>query len=308
MRTIIKQTIMKKICYSVLGLIACYSATAQENQFVVYSAKGSVDIVQNNTTTKARIGTIVTEGAQVKIGPGAFATLICNETKAFTLNKAGSYATANLKDSCKVGSGSLSSNYMKYVWNEMTKPKGSPEKNRKNYMSNVGAVSRNINNVWIDPKLDTVNYVSGTVPLSWKSFTEAEDFEFKLFDKQGAYEPILVRNVKKKHIEIKDILASVKSGNTYYWTAMVKGEDNEDRKLFKYWTKEDYTTYYNSIKNSGGTSETEADKNFRLGFILEEAHFLVEAYDHYLKATQLAPDNIFFRSTFMSFKKDYEIK
>lgn len=299
---------MKKTGFALLTAFTCLAAAAQENQFVVYSAKGSVDIIQNNVTTKAKIGTIVTDGSQVKIGPGSFATLICNETKAFTLNKAGNYSTANFKDSCKVGSGSLSSNYMKYVWNEMTKPKGSPEKNRKNYMSNVGAVSRNINNVWIDPKLDTVNYVSGTVPLSWKSFTDAEEFEFKLFDKQTAYEPILARNVKKKHIEIKDILTSIKAGNTYYWTAMIKGEDNEDRKLFKYWTKENYATYYNSIKDAGGASETEADKNFRLGFILEEAHFLVEAYDHYLKATQLAPDNIFYRSTFMSFKKDYEIK
>lgn len=299
---------MKKICCSLFALIVCFAATAQENQFVVYSIKGTVDIVQNNATTKARIGTIVTDGAQIKVAQGSFATLICNETKAFTLNKAGNYATASLKDSCKISSGTLSSNYMKYVWNEMTKPKGTPEKNRKNYMSNVGAVSRNINNVWIDPKLDTVNYVSGTVPLSWKSFTDAEEFEFKLFDKQDAAVPVLIRNVKKKHIDIKDILASIKAGNTYYWTAMVKDEENEDRKLLKFWTKEEYAVFYNSIKDPGTTSETDAEKNFRLGFILEEAHFLVEAHDHYLKATQLAPDNIFFRSTFMSFKKDYEIK
>ena len=298
---------MKKICFSLILVSICFTVSAQENQFVVYSVKGNVGIVENNVESKAKIGTLVKNGATIKVPQGSFATLICNETRAFTLNKAGNYNTANLKDSCKVGSGSLSSNYMKYVWNEMTKPKGSPEKNRKNYMSNVGAVSRGINNVWIDPKLDTVNYVSGTVPLSWKSFTESEEFEFKLFETIESTTPLTVKTIKKKHVDIKDLLTIIKPGKTYYWTAMVKGEENEDRKFLKYWTKEEYTGYYNSIKD-GGAAETDAEKNFRLGFTLEEAHFLAEAHEHYLKATQLAPDNVFYRSTFMSFKKDYEIK
>jgi len=299
---------MKKLCSSLFLSSICFTAFTQENQFVVYSVKGNVSIVEKNVESKAKIGTLVLSGATIKVPQGSFATLICNETRAFTLNKAGSYKTASLTDSCKVGSGSLSSNYMKYVWSEMTKPKGSPEKNRKNYMANVGAVSRGINNIWIDPKLDTVNYVSGTVRLSWKSFTDdTDEFEFKLFETAESTSPLTVKIVKKKHVDIKDLLTTIKPGKTYYWTAMVKGEDNEDRKYLKYWTKEEYSNFYNSVKD-GGAAETDAEKNFRLGFVLEEAHFIAEAYDYYLKATQLAPDNVFYRSTFMSFKKDYEIK
>jgi hypothetical protein len=48
--------------------------------------------------------------------------------------------------------------------------------------------------------------------------------------------------------------------------------------------------------------------NFRLGFVLEENHYIAEAYNHYLKATQLDPTNSLYRFTFMSFKKDFEIK
>lgn len=299
---------MKKLFFPLGISLICFTARSQENQYVVYSIKGNVNIVVNNVESKAKIGTVITNGSTIKVPQGSFATLICNETRAFSLTKPGNYTTAGLKDSCKVGSGSLSSNYMKYVWNEMTKPKGSPEKNRKNYMSNVGAVSRSINNVWIDPKLDTVNYVSGTIPLSWKAFTEAEEFEFKLFDKEAAETPIHSKLVKKKHVDIKDLLNVIKPGKTYYWSAMVKDEDNEDRKLLKYWTKEDYAVYYNQLQAPVGASETDAEKNFRLAFVLEEAHFIGEALNHYLKATQLAPDNIFFRSTFMSFKKDYELK
>jgi hypothetical protein len=99
----------------------------------------------------------------------------------------------------------------------------------------------------------------------------------------------------------------IQPGKSYWWTASVKGENNDERKFLQYWTKEDYAGFFNSIKKADA-SETDAEMNFRLGFILEEAHFLAEAYQHYMKATQLAPDNPTYRFVFMSFKKDFEIK
>ena len=300
---------MKKTLFAFAIILFGFKSFAQENQFVVYSVKGTVSVIENNVETKAKIGRMLTAASTVKVGPGSFATIICNENRMFTIKKTGNYSAANLKDSCKGNNtGSLSANYLKYVWNEMTKSKGSPEKNRKNYMSNVGAVSRDVSNVWIDPKLDTVNYVSGTVPLSWKAFSDAEEFDFKLFNADNSETPIFSKTVKKKHIEIKDILSTIKVGKSYLWTAMVKDEDNSVRKYLKYWTKEDYAAYYKSLTPAEGISETEAEKNFRLGFLLEEGHFLAEAQSHYLKATQLDPTNYIYRSVFMAFKKDYEIK
>lgn len=298
---------MKKLILSFSALLLAWNISAQVNKFVVYSMKGNVSIVENNTESKAMIGTMIGSPATIKIAAGSFATIICNEKNMFTLSKSGNYNTANLADSCKGTNSSVSANYMKYIWNELTKSKGSPEKNRKAYMANVGAVSRSINNVWIDPKLDTINYVSGTIPLSWKSYTDAEEFEFQLFSDKNSVSPIYDKTTKKKHVDFADILKQIQPGNTYYWTAMIKGESNEERKYIRYWTKDEYNEYFKSIKNSGA-SETEAESQFRLGFILEEAHFLAEAYNHYLKATQLSPDNSLYRYTFMSFKKDHEIK
>lgn len=277
--------------------------------FVVYSFKGNVSITENKIETKAKIGSILDETATLKVTPGSFATLLCNETRMFTLNKAGNYSTANLKDSCVGNNSSVSANYMKYIWNELTKSKGSPEKNRKAYMSNVGAVSRSVNNIWIDPKLDTLNYVSGTIPLSWKSYAEADKFEFKLFDNEAAEKTLFSKVTDKRHVDLSELLKVIQPGKSYWWTAMVKGEDNDERKYIRYWSKDEYSSFYNTISNhEGGTSETDAEKDFRLGFILEENHFTAEAYQHYLKAAQLAPTVAMYRYVFMSFKKDYEIK
>ena len=298
---------MKKLSYLLFSMLCTLTAVSQDNLFVVYSIKGNVSVIENKVETKAKVGTIIDGNATIKVAPGSFATIICNETRMFSLGKAGNYTTASLNDSCKGTNSSVSANYMKYIWSELTKSKGSPEKNRKNYMANVGAVSRGINNVWIDPKLDTINYVSGTIPLSWKSYTDAEEFEFKLFDAANNNSLVLSKTTKKKHIDISGLLGKIQPGKSYQWSAMIKGEENEERKILTYWTKEKYTEYYNSIKNSEA-SESESEKQFRLGFVLEEAHFVAEAYNHYLKATQLASDNPLYRFVFMSFKKDYEIK
>jgi hypothetical protein len=182
-----------KACFTLLCFFLVFSLSAQDNKFVVYSMKGNISIIENKVETKAKIGTIISGGSTVKVGPGSFATLICNEVRMFSLGKAGHYPVDNLKDSCTVKSSSVSANYVKYIWNELTKSKGSPEKNRKAYMANVGAVPRSINNIWIDPKLDTVYYVSGTIPLSWKSYVDAEKFEFSLYDKEGAEEPVFTK-------------------------------------------------------------------------------------------------------------------
>jgi len=303
-----QKRIMKKIIFIPSLLFALASAAQNNNMFVVYSLKGSVTVMDNNTETKAKIGTILDGDETIKVGAGSFATLICNETKAFSLKKPGTYTTASLKDSCKISSGSVSSNYMKYVWSELTKSKGTPEKNRKYYMTNVGAVGRgDINNVWVDPRLDSVNYVSGTIPLSWKSYTDADEFEFRLYD-DSKTNVLLTKTVKKKHVDISELLKLVQSGKIYYWNATVKGEpENSDRKYFHFVTKDKFTSFYNSIKQHDA-AESDAEKNFRLGFVLEENHYIAEAYHHYLKATQLDPTNSLYRFTFMSFKKDFEIK
>ncbi len=280
---------------------------SQENLFVVYSIKGTVTVIENKVETKAKIGTMINGNSSIKINAGSFATLICNETRMFSLSKAGNYSVASLNDSCKGNNSSVSANYMKYIWTELTKSKGTPEKNRKHYMANVGAVSRGgINNVWIDPKLDTVNYVSGTIPLSWKSYTDDEEFTFKLFDETNTV--IFKKTLKKKHVDISELLKTIHSGHSYTWTAHIKGEpDNEDLKVLQYISKESFSVFYNNVKKQDA-SEGESEQNFRLGFVLEEAHYIAEAYNHYLKATQLAPANPMYRYVFMSFKKDYEIK
>ena len=54
--------------------------------------------------------------------------------------------------------------------------------------------------------------------------------------------------------------------------------------------------------------KSKSAKAFRIGFMLEQAHYLAEAYTYYKKATTLDPGVPVYKSTLESFKKDYSLK
>lgn len=299
---------MKKFFLLSICLLAIYLLRAQENGFLIYSFKGNIAVVENKVESKAKIGKMLNSAASIKVAAGGTVTLICNEAAMFSISKAGTYTLSSFGDSCKISTSSVSANYVKYVWAQMTKSGSSPGSDRKKFMNTVGAVSRSVNNIWIDPRLDTVNYSGGEFPLSWKSYADAKDFEFSLFNAGNTTTPAFKTVVGKLKIPIQNFAAKIKPGNSYLWTAAVKGENNDELKVLNYVTKESFQAMLAALKASAGAFENAAEEAYRLGFLLEDAHYMAEAYQYYSKAATLAPDVPLYRSTLMSFKKDYEIK
>lgn len=298
---------MKKFqLFTILLLTAVF--TYGQNSFVLYSFKGNVSVVESSTESKAKVGKQLASSASVKVGALSAVTLICNEAAMFTLTRPGTYKMSAFGDSCKISSSSMTANYVKYVWAQMTKPSGSGGSNRKAYMNTVGAVSRGINNIWVDPRLDTVNYSGGEFPLSWKSYSDAKDFDFMLFNTGNIVEPFYTTTVSKSKISIPSFASRMKAGEIYYWISAVKGEENEERKVLNYVSKETFNTLLAVIKTQAGGFEAPAEQSYRIAFMLEDAHYLSEAYGYYTKAATLDSNNALYRSTLMSFKKDYEIK
>lgn len=297
---------MKFLTLLLLGVFFS-GLTYGQNSFLIYTVKGNVMVVENNATTKAKIGNLLPESAQIVIPTGGVISLICNQATLINLNK-GKVSLSSLGEQCKTTDGSVSSNYLKYVWSQLTTKPGTPEKNRKQFMTNVGAVSRGVNNVWIDPRLDTIKYVSGNFPLSWKSYAEAEEFEFSLYNGPDDTKPVSTLTTKNRFVDAKTLAAKMKPTSTYYWTAAVKGEQNPEIKVFEYVPADVYKTVLASFEQAGPEFETQAAKAFRVAFMLEQAHYLADAYTYYKKAAALEPTLAVYKSTLESFKKDYAIK
>lgn len=298
---------MKKLQLLIL-LVSFTVAASAQNSFLLYSFKGNISVIENKAESKAKVGKSLNNAATLKVASGSAVTLICNEAAMFTLTKPGTYPLSMFGDSCHVSSSSVSANYVKYVWAQMTKSSGSPGSDRKAYMNTVGAVSRSINNIWIDPRLDTLNYSGGEFPLSWKSYTDAKDFEFVLYNSSDINQPMLKNTVSKLKVAVPSFLDKLKTGNTYFWTASVKGEENDELKVFNYVSKETFNVVLTKLKSQVASFEAPAEQAYRIAFMLEDAHYLSEAYQYYTKAASLDTANVLYRSTLMSFKKDYEIK
>jgi hypothetical protein len=71
---------------------------------------------------------------------------------------------------------------------------------------------------------------------------------------------------------------------------------------------ETFEELLNKFMTQGPAYEAPAEQAYRIAFMLEDAHYHSNAFRYYLNAATLAPDNVLYRSTLMSFKKDYEIK
>lgn len=298
---------MKHLLLSLFFVTLFYSVQAQEG-FLIYTLQGTVSVKDNAVDGKARIGQLLTERAELNLSSGSAVSLICAESHLITISKAGKYVLKNFNKECADTKPSVTNNYLKYIWSQLTQKPGTPEKNRKQYMNNVGAVSRSINSIWIDPRLDTLNYTSGSFPLSWKSYADEEQFEFLLYTKKDIQVPILVIPTKSKHVAIDDLLKKMKPGEQYYWTAIVKGGTNDERKILNYVSKEAYKSFLKDLDKLNAVPEDEAAKCFRLGFLLEQAHYLSQAFDYYKKAAALQPGIAIYGTTLEAFKKDYGLQ
>src|SRR6266496_1917822 len=239
---------MNKIIFLSWILFCSLVGRTQDNRYVLYNFKGNVTVVENKLESKAKIGKSLSNTTIVKIPNGAAATFICNEAAMFTVKSPGNYSPNQFKDSCATNSSSVSVNYVKYVWNQLTSHEGSPGSNRKAFMSTVGAVSRSINNIWIDPRLDSINYSGGDFPLSWKSYADAKEFEFVLYtNPAGSGSPLYKNTLEKMKIPINTFASKIKPGNTYYWTSAVKGESNDEIKVLNYVPKPVYDAEVNKL-------------------------------------------------------------
>ena len=75
---------MKKLTF--LILTGCFTiAAVAQNNFLLYSFKGNVSVVENKVETKSKEGKPLNSNATIKLTACSSATLICYEADLFSL-------------------------------------------------------------------------------------------------------------------------------------------------------------------------------------------------------------------------------
>ncbi len=278
-----------------------------QKHFVIYSVTGNVSIKTNNEESRAIAGKLLTANHVININTDGGIALICKEGTIFSITETGSFSLDQFGNSCPTGTGHTITNYAQYLWKHGTKPYDNPGRFRKAYMNGIGART-GLGEIWVNSMFDTLNYSGiGDLPLSWKSYSEKQ-FDFHLYYSDNIETPLFSDVLSKDIILISDFLSSMKQGGTFYWTVSTRGGENTRLNVLNYVSKETYEGVLSGIGNRKPAIEAPAEQAYRTAFMLEDAHYLAEAYQYYTKAVSLDSTNALYRSTLMSFKKDYEIK
>ncbi len=300
---------MKKTQFVILFCLLTALIFAQD-PFVVYSTKGKVTILERNKNFTAKPGKAISSNSSIEIYEDAGITFICKEGRLYSLTQPGFHSLNKTKDSCYKTSSSVLTNFFKYLWDQAIKQTSDAGKNRKAYLDNAGVVIRDFADIWVSRAFDTLNYsgVGGAFPIYWKSYIDAKEYAFSIYADGNTEVPFYRTMVKGMKIPVVDLAPQIKPGNTYYWSVSIKGENEDPLYVLNYVTSEAYGTALANINKQKPTVEGQAEEAFRTAFMLENAHYLAEAYQYYVRAAGLYPENVLYRSALISFRKDYEIK
>jgi len=130
--------------YCALFFLLIGSVSAQDYAFKVLSSKG------HNTAGGAslKVGSKLTSSQMLDVGEDSYLVLSCSNGKTLELTKKGSYKVQELSKQAN-SSGSLASNYAKFVIDELTEAgsEGIAAKNRFQHMNKTGSVKRGLGSV-----------------------------------------------------------------------------------------------------------------------------------------------------------------
>lgn len=287
---------MKTLLLVALLIISCF-VQGQNIEFVVYHAKGKV-MKKSSKAGPVKKGDRLFAADVLQVPDNAELVLICKNYNTVKVKGKGNHAVRSLLRQCQQEQATFTSSYFHYIWDELTHVHGSPEKDPKKYMRNTGAVSRGCPFVQINLPVDTIHYYSGQLPVFWKA-TYATPY-ISIYDDalEGA---LLVKEIMGKGpMQVESVANKLKREGVYYWQITDADGSGCERHYLRIWNAGEYKEAVDRVLQNavgGGPAETAYMK----AFLLEEQHFLAEAFSYYQLAAQLDPQNTIYKKAQLRF-------
>ncbi len=167
---------IKFLAYCVSLFLMAGTVSAQDYAFKVLGSKG------HNTagTTSLKVGSKINATQTLEVGEGSYIGLAHSNGKTIEITKKGTYKVQDLVAQVN-SSGSLASNYAKFVIDELTEAgsEGIAAKNRFNHMNKTGSVKRGFGSVATMLPTEKSKIFGNTLILKWYL---KENISFKVED------------------------------------------------------------------------------------------------------------------------------
>ncbi len=287
---------------SILYVLGCFAASAQQHAFLVYNVTGNVQVNMAGKTSAAQKGQWLDGKEKITVAPGAQVTLVCQSYKPVIIAKKGTYPLSSFSDSCKQTE-SFSTAYFHYIWEEFSHEHKSMEEDRHHYMKNYGAAVRggSCSNS-IENRLTTINYCNGPFYLWWNG-KDAASVSLLLYDRDKKIATITPSN---DHYLLDSVALKLGKPGKYYWTIKPKDQRECSRYELTIVGEKEFQAFSSSLLNTAAAvTKDDAEQYFMLAFMYEERHYFANAWQYYKKAVAANPGQERYKKTLSSFEMLY---
>jgi hypothetical protein len=281
-----------RVLFLFLAFTIATVARSQTIAFVVYYTKGS--ITKAGSAGSLKRGDKLFAKDNITLGQNAQIILVCKNSQTVKLVTKGKYAVSTLVKDCDKKTPSFVSSYFSYVWKEFTTPHGDMDEDPTHYMKNTGAASRGCNSVETKLLLDTV-ILPVYKPGNSRSFpvlfiTTFEQPYLSRFSGPEEGDSMWQIPLGKNDFGIDLITKEARRPGLYYWQITGKEEMGCEPNVLKILSEKGYNaTITRMLANLPAAPA--AETAYMKAFILEENHFIGEAFRYYEQAYKLAPTN-----------------
>ncbi len=305
---------MKTLLFATCLLFISSVHAQTGDDLMVYSMKGTVTVIENSIESKAKIGKVLKPGSTIKTQKLAKLTMVCKQGKPLTVTKEGIFPVTKWKDSCESNNdNSVTTKYFQYIWEQLSLQNNGYKKNKS---GDIGAVSKNEApirgeddmEILFNEQLDTVCYATGNFPLSWKtSSVYRGKYFFRLADtKTGTI--IFSDSMASSSIRIDLFKRRMKIGGAYQWSVATKLTGVYAAGVINYVSPKTVSQQIIIFQKAIDVPEDIAARYFRTAYLLQQNHYLADAYLYYQKAVNAAPDVIFYKEQLNMFEKEFQLQ
>lgn len=280
------------------------------DELLVYSLTGNVTVVENNSESRVRIGKVLKPGALIKTQRAAKLTMVCKQGKPISVTRQGVFPIEKWKDSCETNDNSMTTKYFQFIWDQLYVRSDDYKKEHPGMevaVSDAPVRGQDEVEIYLNEYLDTVNYSSGNFPLTWttnKPYDGKYYFTLRNVSKKTIYRDSLVST----GIDLGQLKKWMRPGSSYTWTVSLSNDTGGEGGVIRYLTTSQVTRQINKLKKMVNVPEEPAAQYFRLGYLLRESRFAVNAYEYFRKAAEAAPDVELYNEKLDEFRKSFGIK
>ena len=303
---------MKNLFMAGCLFFVCSAHAQKGDELLVYSMKGNVTVIENSKESRLKIGKVLKPGSTIKTQKLAKLTMVCKQGKPLTVTKEGIFPVNKWKDSCTTGQSSVTSKYFQYIWDQLYVRS---EDYKNEHPDGVGAVVRSDApvrgeeqlEIEFNEGLDTLNYATGIFPLSWSTNLEySGKYNFTLFNIMSGKE-LYKDSISGNSIMIDKIKKIMRPGTMYGWSVAAKKTGVCNGGVIKYLPLRAISQQVTRLQKSVDVPEDQAAQYFRVAYLLENSHYLADAFIYYKKAAKAAPDVELYQEKLSQFRKTFRI-